>query len=181
VIEGCDSSRLTTHCSLFSEEILNTPLTPQLNTHAGEIVQLSGAELVGLMQAVLETGAQFRFRARGMSMMPFIHDQDVVTVAPLQRRAEVGDVIAFVHPQNQKPILHRVVERDAYGYWTQGDNSAAPDGWIPATAVVGVIVTVERQGRAVRFGLGPERWLIAAFSPHRRLWRRLNALLHRWR
>ncbi|HXK43386.1 MAG TPA: S24/S26 family peptidase [Anaerolineae bacterium] len=160
---------------------MNPSPTPQLNIHAGEIVQLSGAELVGLMQAVLETGAQFRFRARGMSMMPFIHDQDVVTVAPLTHRAEVGDVIAFVHPQNQKPILHRVVERDAHGYWTQGDNSAAPDGWIPATAAVGVIVAVEREGRAVRFGLGPERRLIAAFSPHRRLWRRLNALLHRWR
>ena len=42
------------------------------------------------MQAVLETGAQFRFRARGMSMMPFIHDQDVVTVAPLLCFLEAG-------------------------------------------------------------------------------------------
>lgn len=143
-------------------------------------MQLSGVALASLMQAVLETGARFRFRAKGISMMPFIRDRDVVTVAPLTRRPMVGDVIAFLHPQSGKPILHRVIERDAHGYWTQGDNSAAGDGWIPSVAVLGIIVAVERREQCIRFGLGPERRLIAWLSPHRRLWRRLYAFLRGW-
>lgn len=160
---------------------MKSPPTPQLSAAAGELHLLSGTALAVLMQAVLETGAHFRFQAKGLSMLPFIHDGDTLTVAPLQGRAGVGDVIAFLHPASQKPILHRVVERDAHGYWTQGDNSAASDGWIPATAVLGVVIRVERQGRRVRLGLGPERRLIAWLSPHRRLWRRLYALWRGWR
>jgi len=160
---------------------LSVPAKPQLRAHTGEVVQLSGAALAVLMQAVLETGAHFRFRARGISMTPFIRDQDIVTVAPLEKRAQVGDVIAFIHPKSHRPVLHRVVECDAHGYWTQGDNSAAPDGWIPATAVLGVIVAVKRNERSVRLGLGPERRLIAWLSPHRRIWRRLYAFLRGWR
>lgn len=144
-------------------------------------MQLSGVALASLMQAVLETGAHFRFPAKGISMIPFIRDQDVVTVAPSNRRPRVGDVIAFLHPQSGKPILHRVIERDSHGYWTQGDNSAAADGWIPSAAVLGTIVAVEHQGRPVRFGLGPERMFIAWLSPHRRLWRRIYAFLRGWR
>lgn len=165
----------------IGKKALKSASKPQLIARAGEVVNLPGAALAMLMQAVLETGAHFRFQAKGLSMMPFIRDQDVVTVAPLEARAHVGDVIAFLHPQNQKPILHRVVERDAHGYWTQGDNSAVPDGWIPATAVLGVVIAVERGGRRVRLGLGPERRLIAWLSPHRRVWRRLYALLRGWR
>ncbi len=46
----------------------------------------------------------------------------------------------------------------------QGDNLPTPDGWIPATALLGRVVSIERRGRRINLGLGPERGLLATLS-----------------
>ena len=49
--------------------------------------------------------------------------------------------------------------------FTQGDNMPGrPDGMIPVGDILGLVTCVERGGRKVRFGLGPERLLIALLS-----------------
>ena len=142
-------------------------------------LSLSGPAFVDLLVAVFDKGVPFRFRAGGSSMMPFIRDGDVITVAPLgDVPPRTGDVIAFTWPHEQRLVIHRAVGKRDDAFLTQGDNASGPDGFIPAESVLGRVIRVERAGKTVRLGLGPERLLIA-FLTRRRLLRPL--LLPLWR
>jgi hypothetical protein len=147
----------------------------------GGALPISGEALPELMRAVLARGLPFRFRARGWSMAPTIRDGDVITVAPLRRaRPGVGRVVAFVRPGEGKLVVHRVVARRRGGSIMRGDSVRGDgvggdsvredaDGPIPAENVLGEVTRVEREGRAVRLGLGPERYVLAWLSRARLL------------
>lgn len=124
---------------------------------------MSGAALRELMRATLARGKPFRFCARGDSMSPFIHDGDVLTVAPAAAPRR-GDVVAFLDPRNGRLTVHRIVAAAHGGFLIKGDSLRAPDGVMPREALWGSVVRVERDGRAVRFGLGIERAAIAYLS-----------------
>ena len=82
---------------------------------AGEI-PFTGQALAELMQAVLDRGRPFRFRARGWSMAPFIRDGDVIMVAPLdQKLPALGAVVAFIRPNAGNLVVHRIIARHAAG------------------------------------------------------------------
>jgi len=102
------------------------------------------------VKAVLARGARFRFRARGESMTPFIGDGDTITVAPPGAVApQLGDVVAFAHPVSGKLVVHRIVARRGAGYVIQGDNiPGLPDDVVPASAIVGRVLCVERRREA---------------------------------
>jgi hypothetical protein len=126
-------------------------------------LSLSGKALIDLMQAVHEKGLPFRFTAGGHSMAPFIKDGDVICVSPFALNAPgIGDVVAFIHPETQLLCVHRVLSLDGDSFLIQGDNMQSnPDGMIPREAIVGRVTLVERAGRRVRVGIGPERMLLA--------------------
>ena len=135
----------------------------------GEDLSLSGPALVELLRAVLGKGAPFRFRVRGFSMSPFIKDGDVVTLSPLSVRSQrVGNVVAFLYPGSGKLAIHRVVEKKGDSSLIMGDSNPGPDGLIPEKNILGVVRKVERDGRRVYLGLGPER-LVIAYLNRRRL------------
>jgi len=127
---------------------------------------LSGKALIELMQAVHAKGLPFRFSAGGYSMTPFIRDGDVITVSPLALHApRRGDVVAFIHPKTNRLCLHRVLSVHGGSFFIQGDNMPErPDGVIPREAILGRVTGLERAGRRVRLGLGPERLLLAILS-----------------
>jgi hypothetical protein len=98
-------------------------------------------------------------------MCPFIKDGDVVTVSPLsEKKAGVGDVVAFEHPVTHGLAVHRIVDRKRGQLEIQGDNAPDGDGLVLLDCVIGVVKRVERQGRTIEFGLGPEKRLIALMS-----------------
>jgi hypothetical protein len=129
-------------------------------------LSLSGKALIELMQAVHAKGLPFRFSAGGHSMAPFINDGDVVCVSPVASRAPgLGDIAAFIHPETKLLCLHRVLSVHGDHFLIQGDNiPEKPDGVIPREAIVGRVTRVERTGRRVRLGIGPERLLLAFLS-----------------
>ena len=125
-------------------------------------LSLSGPTLVELLRAVLGKGAPFRFRARGSSMSPSIRDGDVVTVSSLSGISPCpGDVVAFAHPGSGKLVVHRVVGKNKNSYLIKGDSVSEVDGFIPEASILGYVGKVERDGKRVFFGLGPEKLLIA--------------------
>jgi hypothetical protein len=138
---------------------------PGLKVVRGRELSLSGESLLGLLEAVLARGVPFRFLARGFSMSPLIRDGDILTVAPRgEARLRPGDTVAFINPLNGKPAVHRIIRLDREFIVVKGDNVAEPDGLISGKDILGVVTSVERGGKKVRFGLGVERRLIAFFS-----------------
>jgi len=129
-------------------------------------LSLSGKALIELLQAVHAKGLPFRFNAGGHSMAPFIRDGDVICVSPLASRAPgLGDVVAFIHPETKLLCMHRVLSVNRNGFLIQGDNMPAKsDGMIPREAIIGRVTRIERAGKRVRLGLGPERLLLALLS-----------------
>ena len=154
---------------------------------AGEL-PVSGAALAELLGAVVSRGARFRFRARGFSMFPSILDGDVVTLSPLRGGpARFGEVVAFVHPDTRRLVVHRVIGRRGTCYAVKGDNAFAPDAVVPWADALARVTRVERAGTATSLGLGPERVVIAllsrrgpVFSFLRPLWRVARAVARRW-
>jgi hypothetical protein len=143
---------------------MNTIKQPILNKK--ECLELPHEVLVDLMKTVFTRGGQFKFRAKGASMSPFIRDGDVLTLVPCEGRDPVvGRVIACFNPQTQKLIVHRIVAAKVGSYLIKGDNSLTQtDGWISREQIIGAVARVERMGRQVRLGLGIEGWLIAYLS-----------------
>jgi hypothetical protein len=118
-----------------------------------------------LVKEVLGREAECRLQVKGYSMSPFIKENDVVTISPVSEASPgFGDVIAFVHPKTEKLLIHRVVWRIGDACLVKGENSFEPDGLIERKDIIGMITRVERDGRKVFFGLGPERFLIALLT-----------------
>jgi signal peptidase I len=137
-------------------------IKPEFAVAKGSELSLSGPALVELLRAVLGKGAPVRFRAKGFSMSPFIRNEDVVTLSPLQDASPGrGDVIAFVLHGSDKLCVHRVVGKKDDVYTTKGDNSSEADESVTKENILGLVTRVERDGKEVFLGLGPERFLIA--------------------
>lgn len=107
-------------------------------------------------------------------MSPFIKDGDVITVSPLlDTSLRIGDVVAFIHPKMKKIVIHRTVGKRGDSLLVKGDNTSDVDGFLPKAKILGYVNTVERDGKAVYLGLGPDRALIALLSR----WKHFSTLL----
>lgn len=144
---------------------------PRLFVVKAKELPLSGQALLDLMRAVLARDVPFRFCARGWSMAPFIRDGDVITVAPFRgAQPGVGEVVAFVSPQAQVLVVHRVVARRGDYAFIQGDSVAEhSDGMVPPENLLGRVTRIERNGNRVWLGMGLERYVIAWLSRARLL------------
>jgi len=160
---------------------------PALFRREDGALSLSGPVLSELLRAVLEKGVPCRFRANGFSMTPFIKDGDVVTVSPLfDTKPHLGDVLAFICSETKKLIIHRVVGKQGDSCVIRGDNTSEPDGLVPLANILGRVTRVNRNGKRIILGLGPERWLIAFLTPRKLLfplmvpiWRIVRPLIGR--
>lgn len=111
-------------------------------------------------------------------MNPFIKDGDVVTIKPIGKtKPRIGKVIAFIHPNTKRAILHRIVKKKGGHYITKGDNTLEKDGQIPAQSILGLVSRVERNKKSVRLGLGPERYFIVFISKHKSIQTGLRSLV----
>jgi signal peptidase I len=135
--------------------------------------------VIGLLQAMLDKGKPFRFEATGGSMSPFVRDGDVITVSPLSDTPpRLGDVVVFIRPESGKLVVHRVVGKRDGSYLIRGDNAPDSADLVPRANVLGRVTRVERGGKRVHLGLGPERYLIAFLTRRELLW---PLLLPVWR
>jgi hypothetical protein len=138
---------------------------------------------------VLGKGRPFRFKASGFSMVPFIRDGDVITILPLSgNRPRVGEVVTCIHPETGGLVVHRVVGKKDGDYIIQGDSVSWADGLVPRTKILGCVSRVERDGKDVSFGIGPERFFIVLILRYKRIlfplalrvWRLISSFIRRW-
>jgi len=138
---------------------------PAIFSKKGGELKLSGPALVEILQAVLDKRVPFRFRARGFSMTPFIKDGDVITVFPLEVfRPRLGDIVAFTHPVTRSLAVHRMIGKKGDNFILKGDSVSDIQDIVTLNSLLGCVKLVERNGRQVFLGLGPERFLIALLT-----------------
>jgi len=150
---------------------INADIKLSLIIKNGRELSLSGEALLELFRDVVEKGVPFRFRARGSSMSPFIKDGDLITISRTpDASTRIGDVIAYINPRINKLIIHRVVGKKGKNFLLKGDNcSNGKEESIPKANIMGRVKKVERNGKKVFLGLGPERYLISVMSRKRLL------------
>jgi len=118
-----------------------------------------------LVKEVVSKGVECRLQVKGYSMSPFIKDGDTITISPVSDSLpRFGDVIAFIHPRTEKLLIHRVVWKSGDTYLLKGEGALEPDGLIKKENVLGLVTKVERKGKRIFLGLGPERFLIAMLT-----------------
>jgi hypothetical protein len=165
-----DNSAVSEPATAVPQEDAPTENQPGYVTQSGEL-SISNASQLELLLAMKERGVSLKTMVRGFSMTPFIRNLDVLTIAPLgNHRLRLGDVVAFKHPDTGRLALHRIIRSTASGWLVKGDNSRKPDSEVPSNLILGCVTRVERRGRRVRFGLGPERSAIALLSRGRGLY-----------
>lgn len=113
-----------------------------------QVLPISSQAAADLLQAVVEKGTSFRFRASGRSMLPAIRDGDVLTISPAAPgEPRVGQVTACRIPASGILLVHRVIRRKSNRALIKADRGGEVDGWVPDTDLLGVVTHVERDGR----------------------------------
>lgn len=115
----------------------------------------------------------------GVSMQPLIRrNRDLVTIVPLDREPIPGDVVLFEQPTGRF-VCHRVRQIDGDRVQTLGDNCWNTDAWMDRSQVLGLAVSVERDGRNIALDTDRSRALGRAWMathPARMVWRRFRSL-----
>ena len=145
-------------------------------THSSSGLRRPGA-FAAVVESLLRDGVSVRFRAGGRSMSPAIEDGETIVVAPVgDGRVTIGDVVYGDGPRG--PIAHRVIaiDRAADGeprFILSGDAAVEHDRPLPARAIRGKVLGVERNGElvslAVAGGQLGRRALVATLELRRSL------------
>jgi signal peptidase I len=129
-------------------------------------------EFESLATEILQGNRSLRFKARGGSMRPFIHDGDIIEVQNIPfNNLKRGD-IAFCRLPDRRLVVHRVIQAKSEFLVIQGDALPYPDGSISQANVLGRIVMLFHKGRRIRLdgfwmGIIVNLWLL--LTPLRRM------------
>ena len=101
--------------------------------------------------ATMGAAPPVRIQLNGFSMYPLIRwRRDYVTIAPLKECPVIGDIVLFCEPVTARYVVHRVWEIKDGKVLTWGDNCEKPDGWMPADAIWGKVLLIERGKRKIQ-------------------------------
>ena len=119
-----------------------TDITPTGESRALNVAQWHDMAQNGIILPV-------RTLVNGGSMWPLIRrNRDVVTVMPLQRTPQVGEIVLFPSPTRHGVyVIHRVWHIDGQRIQTLGDNCAYPEQWQDSQSIWGIVTDIERGTR----------------------------------
>jgi hypothetical protein len=120
-------------------------------------VSCPGSDFEALAVHILAGGHDLRFRARGSSMLPLLRDGDILDVQPIGETPSIrsGEIVLYRSP-GRGIVVHRVVGILRQGQedilLVKGDAAHAPEPQVPASDVLGRVVSTERSGRRCQAG-----------------------------
>ena len=92
--------------------------------------------------------ATVTFSLNGESMRPLIRKKkDKVTVSPVNRELKKGDIVLFTRSDGVY-VVHRIRKIKESVVTTVGDNCTVSDKPMPAESVLGLVIRLERNGKA---------------------------------
>jgi signal peptidase I len=100
-----------------------------------------------LAAEVIASFGQARLPVTGSSMFPCMQPGDLLEIRRLAGPIQIGDVVVF--DRHGKLVVHRVVGRTGDLLITRGDRLRYPDAPVPAAAILGCVVAIERRGRRI--------------------------------
>ena len=118
-----------------------------------KIINLDTENFIDLSSEILGAGKQIRVNASGNSMYPMIREGDLLLIQPIMEVCvRLGEVI-LLKKSNVRLLAHRVIKkirrRGSICYVTQGDHTSINDGCIPLADILGVVKSIERDGRII--------------------------------
>ncbi len=102
-----------------------------------DVVELN--ELYPLMKEVIESGGEFRFYPRGISMEPLLHQGDDSVVLAAVDCINEGDVL-FYRRESGQFVLHRLIEKRGKTLTMSGDNQLAMEYGVKPSQVLAKMV-----------------------------------------
>lgn len=105
----------------------------------------------------------------GQSMYPVLKPNDLLDLVPYgNRKPEIGDVICFFSSEEEKIVVHRIINKKYPGYLTQGDNNRLPDfNIINENQITGLVIGAIRNGNYLKVFSGNIGRLIRIYSIYR--------------
>lgn len=108
-------------------------------------------------QRLLE-GKRVQFRLKGRSMLPFLREDDLVTIAAYQEDApRKGDIA--LGTAGGAYVLHRIVKLGREDVLLAGDGNLAQHETIAYTALLAKVVAVKRDNMELQQGIWKSRFL----------------------
>lgn len=106
---------------------------------------LPSSELMPVIRAALKRGQHVRMTVNGSSMLPFIHDNDIVELEPLSAPLQVGDIV-LAQNTGGCYVVHRVI-RAKSGIYLRGDAQKCSEGPLAPENILGKALQSERRNR----------------------------------
>jgi signal peptidase I len=126
-------------------------------------------------------GAGFFVAYYGSSMNPTLREPEMMEVVPCgYRPLRVGDVVYFLRPGSDRPVVHRVIRVVTEGISTRGDNNTREDAFLLLPKdVIGRVVASWRGQKSRKIAGGFRGcWTMYWLHWRRLLDRRVSPLLH---
>ena len=101
--------------------------------------------LLPLIKESMSTNTPFTFKLKGTSMRPFLNDQTVVTLTPVDAYTPY-DVYLFTH--NGNVTLHRLIKIKNTTYYFLGDALKAYEH-IPKENIIAKVTHVTKNGKPI--------------------------------
>jgi hypothetical protein len=103
---------------------------------------------IALAIELLDRCGEIKMRATGSSMLPSLWPGDVLSIRRrLMNDVRPGDIALFT--RDGRLFAHRVVAHDGVHLLTQGDAVPSPDAPVSGSELLGVAVSVSRDGKRV--------------------------------
>lgn len=128
------------------------------NGNTERTVNLSMQEWCGLVKKGV--AVPITTLLQGSSMEPLIrYRKDPVTIIPLNRKLQMGDIILFER-QDGAFVVHRLyhISDDGQTIQTWGDNCYEPDLPVSVSSVLGLVVSLKRNGKRVSLDTQEQRF-----------------------
>lgn len=102
------------------------------------------------VEQLIRDGHSVQIHPEGYSMYPMLvpgRDEAVIARADTAKLRR-GDVILY-RRESGRLVLHRIVRRDAHGFYTVGDNRTDVEGPLAEEQVRGLLVAFVRKGKRI--------------------------------
>lgn len=122
------------------------------------MIKCEMGEFMELSEEVLNREHYLRFRMQGVSMLPFMRNNDIIKIKKMDAsKIRPGDIIFFRTP-SFKGVTHRVIKKiivnGKIAFITKGDSCPYFDGYVYPEDMLGKIIVIERKGKNIKLDKG---------------------------